>query len=173
MLKYLHQQKRKLKFLFLAEVKTKGCQGGKKNQTFVNVSKTNLVISVFLPQMCETKLCKSKMWKLEKILGKKKKVATICLLIQKKKSRLHVSVQKSLVIKSSVWYDLILLLICFMLYVQRNASWRQSSAMASVFDQDDVHQNLILQREACEKNTEGDWCGLWWVILLLDLLINH
>lgn len=34
--------------------------------------------------MCETKLCKSEMYKLEKTWKKKKKkVATICLLIQK------------------------------------------------------------------------------------------
>lgn len=105
--------------------------------------------------MCETKLCKSKMCKLEKILEKKKK-SSYHLPIDSKKSRLHVSVQKSLVIKSSVWYDLILLLICFMLYVKRNASWRQSSAMACDFEQDDVHQNLVLHRDACEKNTEGD-----------------
>lgn len=75
-------------------------------------------MSVFLLQMCETKLCKSKMYKLEKNTEKKKGggLPSACWF---RKSRICASVQKSLVIKSSVWYDLILVWICYMLYLKK------------------------------------------------------
>lgn len=70
-----------LKFLVGGRRWNRGIAGGKKNnQIFVNVSKISLVISVFLLQMCGSKLFKSGV-PVEKIL--KSKVVTICLLIQR------------------------------------------------------------------------------------------
>lgn len=56
---------------FLPEVSTESCQG--KIYMCKCIKDKLRFMSVFLLQMCETELCKSKMYKLEKILKKKKK----------------------------------------------------------------------------------------------------